>query len=361
MKLEILVITLKNIQKIYTSDGKKVIALREINLGIKPGEIFGVIGRSGAGKSTLLRCVNLLERPSQGQVSVDGQELTVMSASQLRQARRNIGMIFQHFNLLSSKTAYQNISLPLEIMGLGNDEIRQKLSPLIKLTGLEGKLHHYPSQLSGGQKQRVAIARALAGDCKVLLCDEATSALDPETTAAILELLKKVRRELSVTILLITHEMDVIKKVCDRVAVIDGGDIVELGETAEVFSNPAQEITKTFVYSNIQKDLPAHFMQHVISEAKLGFNPVLRLWFLKGTAAEPLISYIVKRFHIDISIIHANLELVHNAPIGIMMVTLRGHTEKLPKVIEYLNDKNVKVEVLGYVPNNLDAAITSDR
>jgi D-methionine transport system ATP-binding protein len=354
------VITLKNLQKTYKSGDKEVIALQKINLEISSGEIFGVIGRSGAGKSTLLRCVNLLERPSQGQVVVDGQELTALSASQLRQARRNMGMIFQHFNLLSSKTAYQNISLPLEIMGLAKEEIHRKILPLIKLTGLKGKLHHYSNQLSGGQKQRVAIARALANDCKVLLCDEATSALDPETTASILELLKKVRSELGVTILLITHEMDVIKKICDRVAVIDDGDIVELGETMEIFSNPKQAITKTFVHSNIQKDLPAHFMQHVISEAKLGFNPVLRLWFLKGTAAEPLISYIVKRFHIDISIVHANLELVHNAPIGIMMVTLRGYTEKLPKVIDYLNDKNVKVEVLGYVPNNLDAAVTSD-
>ena len=220
-------IELVNVEKTYYSKAGDIHALHKTNLSIKAGEIFGIIGLSGAGKSTLVRCINMLERPTGGQVFVDGAELTAMSDAQLRKARQSIGMIFQHFNLLTSRTVYQNIAFPLEIQGLSKAEIDKRVRPLLELVQLEGRADYYPSQLSGGQKQRVGIARALASNPKVLLCDEATSALDPQTTKSILELLKDINKKLNLTIVLITHQMEVVKTICDRVAVIENGDIIE--------------------------------------------------------------------------------------------------------------------------------------
>lgn len=342
-------IQLHGISKYYQEGHQSFEALRNIHLHVKKGEIFGIIGPSGAGKSTLLRCVNVLERPNAGQVWIDNIELLTLSPQKLREIRQNIGMIFQHFNLLSSRTVYQNIAFPLEIADFSKEEIKARVLDMARLTGLETKLQHYPQQLSGGQKQRVAIARALIGGGKVLLCDEATSSLDPETTRSILELLKKVRQTLGVTILLITHEMNVIKSICDRVALIERGEIIEQGETAEVFSNPQTETAKRFVYSTLHIELPEHLQQQLHTTVNPASRTVLRLWFLKESAKEAIIAHLVKRFYVDLNILQASLEYVHDRLIGIMTITIEAHGDKLENCIAYLIEQQVKVEVLGYV------------
>ncbi|OEF99407.1 methionine ABC transporter ATP-binding protein [Vulcanibacillus modesticaldus] len=240
-------IKLNNVQKIYDNNKQRVTALKNINLEIKSGEIYGIIGYSGAGKSTLIRLINMLENPTAGEIWVNGQRMDRLNNEKLRLARQKIGMIFQNFNLLSSRTVRQNIAFPLEIAGYPKEKIDKRVSELIKLVGLTERADAYPSELSGGQKQRVGIARALANNPEVLLSDEATSALDPKTTESILNLLWEINRKFGITIILITHEMHVIKKICHRVAVIDGGEIVEEGPVTEVFGNPKKEITKEFV------------------------------------------------------------------------------------------------------------------
>ena len=249
-----LMIKLSHIEKTYDSPSGPVKALKGIDLEIARGEIFGIIGLSGAGKSTLVRCINMLERPTAGQVFVDGKELTKLTSSELREARKDIGMIFQHFNLLSSATVYENIAFPLKLAGVSAAKIEEKVRPLLKLVGLESKADQYPSQLSGGQKQRVGIARALASEPKVLLCDEATSALDPQTTKAILELIRDINRKLQLTVVVITHEMQVVKDICDKVAVIDKGVIAEQGSVIDIFTNPQQPITKEFISVLLSND-----------------------------------------------------------------------------------------------------------
>ncbi|MBP9725867.1 MAG: methionine ABC transporter ATP-binding protein [Gammaproteobacteria bacterium] len=342
-------IELKSISKCYQKSNKTYQALRTINLHIKKGEIFGIIGPSGAGKSTLLRCVNALERPSVGSVLIDGVDLLKLSPEKLRETRRNIGMIFQHFNLLSSRTVYKNIAFPLEISGVNKEQIQEKVMKMAQLTGLETKLDQYPAQLSGGQKQRVAIARALIGGGKILLCDEATSSLDPETTRSILELLEKIRRELGVTILLITHEMQVIKSICDRVALIENGEIIEQGETAEIFSSPKTDTAKRFVYSTLHINLPEHLQSQLQQEIRPDSLAVLRLWFLKDRAKEAVISHMVKRFYVDINILQASIEYIHERLMGIMTITIEANGDKLQNCIAYLVEQKIKVEVIGYV------------
>ena len=246
-------IELKNISKDFGSGEKAVHAVRDVSLSIGSGEIFGIIGFSGAGKSTLVRCINLLERPSSGSVFVAGQDLTALSAKDLRAARKKIGMIFQHFNLMPSRTVAGNVAYPLKGSGLSKEDIQKKVATLLELVGIGDKADAYPSQLSGGQKQRVAIARALANDPQVLLCDEATSALDPQTTKAILHLLKHLNETLGITIVLITHEMAVVKEICDRVAVMEYGRVVEQGEVFTVFAEPKQDITKSFIHTTSRR------------------------------------------------------------------------------------------------------------
>lgn len=342
-------IQLQSISKCYQNNTQAFDALRNINLDIKKGEIFGIIGPSGAGKSTLLRCVNALERPTIGNVFIDNVDILTLSPEKLREMRRSIGMIFQHFNLLSSRTVYQNIAFPLEIAGMSKSDIKTKVLEMAQLTGLENKLEHYPAQLSGGQKQRVAIARALISGGKILLCDEATSSLDPETTRSILELLVKVRNKLGVTILLITHEMHVIKSICDRVALIEQGEIIEQGETAEVFANPKTDTAKRFVYSSLHIDLPKHLQQQLHHTVTPDSLTVLRLWFLKNTAKKTIISHLVKRFYVDINILQASIEYIHERLIGIMTITIQAHGDKLENCIAYLTEQEIKVEVMGYV------------
>ena len=249
-------IELKNVSKVFYKHKAPVNALSDVSLAVSAGEIFGVIGSSGAGKSTLIRCINLLERPTSGQVIVNGQVLSALGARQLVLARRDIGMIFQHFNLLSSRTVFSNIAFPLELSHTPKPEIDRRVRELLALVGLEDKIHDYPVSLSGGQKQRVAIARTLASSPKVLLCDEATSALDPETTLSILSLLKDINRRFRITILLITHEMNVVRAICDRVAVISEGRLIEQGLVREVFSHPQAELTRRFISAALAFGLP---------------------------------------------------------------------------------------------------------
>ena len=273
-------IKLKNISKVFDISGKKLTALDNVSLEVARGQICGVIGASGAGKSTLIRCVNLLERPTTGTVEVDDMELTRMSESELIHARRNIGMIFQHFNLLSSRTVFDNIALPLELEKTPTNKINEKVTALLELVGLADKRDTYPANLSGGQKQRVAIARALASEPHVLLCDEATSALDPATTQSILKLLKEINRTLGITILLITHEMDVVKRICDIVAVIDKGQLVEQGTVSDIFSNPKTELAQEFISSTFHFNLPEEYLEKLSDTPRHAKSwPIIRFEF----------------------------------------------------------------------------------
>ena len=278
-------IELTHISKVY--DGpNRVEALKDISLSVKEGEIFGVIGQSGAGKSTLIRCINMLERPTSGSVVVDGVDLTKLNEKDLREQRKNIGMIFQHFNLLSSRTVYDNVAFPLELQGMSKAEIKERILPILDIVKLGDRLNNYPSQLSGGQKQRVGIARALASNPKVLLCDEATSALDPQTTKSILELLKDINEKLKLTIVLITHEMQVIKEICDRVAVIEGGVILEEGRVVNVFTGPKEKTTKEFVSAIISHKLPEEAWRHlnVQPDWQDGLHPIICLLYTSDAA-----------------------------------------------------------------------------
>jgi D-methionine transport system ATP-binding protein len=335
-------IELQHVSKHYAATH----ALQDINLTVKKGEIVGVIGKSGAGKSTLIRCANLLEKPSSGKVFVAGQELTALSSSDLRKARKHIGMIFQQFNLLDSKTVYENIALPLK---LNKQHDHNKILKLLDLVGLTDKKNEYPAQLSGGQKQRVAIARALVMDPHVLLCDEATSALDPQNTEAILYLLKKINVELGLTILLITHEMHVIKHSCDRVIVLEDGKIVEEGMIAEVFASPKKTITQYFVDSALRAELPGILQEKILTSAKANTVPVWRIYFQGKSAAEPIITQLAREFELNLNILQASLECIQHLTLGIMIVGVDADEGKREAGLRFLAQKNLKVEVIGHV------------
>jgi len=342
-------ITLKNVNKHYESKAGRIAALTDINLSVAPGEICGVIGKSGAGKSTLIRCVNLLERPSNGSVIVDGQDLTKLSQSELRQVRHRIGMVFQHFNLLSTRTVYQNVALPLQLLKKDKREIDQAVLSLLELTGLKDKAQAYPSQLSGGQKQRIAIARALATQPKVLLCDEMTSALDPETTTSILELIKGINQKMNLSILLITHEMHVIKSISDHVAVIDEGRIIENTDIVSLFKDPKTPVAKRFTESIMSHELPKLLSQQLKTTPVTDGHTVIRVTFKGHAAAEPVIYHLVKTYQVQINILQANLEYLHNETIGMMVATINGGQEETERALCALRDKDLSVEVLGYV------------
>lgn len=341
-------IKLRNISKTYHRGGQTIQAVKNVSLDINDGEIFGVIGFSGAGKSTLVRNINLLERPDEGGiVEVNGQDLTKLSAKELRKTRSTIGMIFQQFNLMPSRTVIENVIYPLAGKGLSRKEQENKALALLQKVDLANRAHAYPSELSGGQKQRVAIARALATDPKILLCDEATSALDPTTTHEILELIKKLNEELHLTIVVITHEMAVVKDICHRVAVMEHGHVVELGDTFSVFANPKEEVTRNFVRaaSNLSKaDLIAK-----LPADQLGMKPgekLVRLSYLDKTVSEPLISTVSQRFNIIMNILFADVELVTGSPIGGTCGIFSGDPQNVENALQWLRDKNVKVEVL---------------
>lgn len=342
-------IELKNVSKTFKTNQKEVQAVKNVNLTVDAGEIFGVIGYSGAGKSTLVRCINLLERPTEGQVIIENTDLTQLKEKELRTERQNIGMIFQQFNLLASRTAYQNVEFPLKGRGYSKEEIREKVESLLDLVGITDKANTYPSELSGGQKQRVAIARALATDPKILLCDEATSALDPQTTKSILKLLKEVNRKLGITIVIITHEMEVIKEICHRVAVMEDGYVVELNDVVSVFSNPQAQITKEFIRSTSSLSRIDDLIKEEASIVQL--KPGQQLWrldFYGAETREALIAELALTFDINPSIIFANVEVISNTVLGslIVLLTLTDKLER--KVLDYLENKHIKVEVIKY-------------
>jgi len=348
-------IALQKIEKTYKSSNGMVHALKGINVTIAQGEIFGIIGTSGAGKSTLIRCINMLERPTKGTVTVDGQELTALSELELREERKKIGMIFQHFNLLSSRTVYQNIAFPLELAHCSKEAIDKEVMHLLNLVGLLDKKDQYPAQLSGGQKQRVGIARALANHPKVLLCDEATSALDPQTTKSILGLLKNINREFGLTIILITHEMQVIKEICDKVAVIEGGLIIEQGTVLDVFTKPKANTTKEFISNIINHNLPDIFDDLNLSPIPTeNSNLIVRLSFLGHSAEEPVISSMIRRFDIDASILHGNIDHIQTTPFGTLIVELSGEANSLEQALAYLQTRELGIEVIGYVSRHAD-------
>lgn len=340
-------ITLNQICKTFAVSSKEVQAVRDVSLTIHDKDIFGIIGFSGAGKSTLVRCINLLERPTAGTVEIDGQELIGLSAKELRQARKKIGMIFQHFNLMPSRTIFGNVAYPLQKSGLSKEEIHKKVSRLLQLVDMSEKEDAYPSQLSGGQKQRAAIARALANDPKILLCDEATSALDPQTTKSILQLLKQLNQTLGITVVVITHEMAVVREICNRVAVMDHGRVVEEGEVFSLFANPKQTITRDFIKttSNLQK------IDELLQDGSpiIALKPgelIVRLTYLQKNTSEPLISILSQKFGICLNIILADVEIVQDSPIGGTVAIISGERGQITKAMEFLIEKNVGVEVM---------------
>ncbi|CAH6781315.1 L-methionine/D-methionine ABC transporter ATP binding subunit [Vibrio chagasii] len=342
-------IKVNQVNKVFYQGTKEINALIDINLHIPQGQIFGVIGSSGAGKSTLIRCVNMLEAPTSGEVIVDGIDLTKLSKSELSEARRNIGMIFQHFNLLSSRTVFNNVALPLELAGKDKAVIEAKVSELLELVGLADKCDTYPANLSGGQKQRVAIARALASDPKVLLCDEATSALDPATTQSILELLREINRKLHITILLITHEMDVVKSICHEVAIIGGGELVEKGTVGDIFAHPKTELAHQFIRSTLDLTIPEDYQARLQETRVDGSYPLVRLEFTGATVDAPLMTQIARKFNIDVSILSSDLDYAGGVKFGMMVAELFGNESDDNAAIQFLRDNNVKAEVLGYV------------
>ncbi|OON39857.1 D-methionine ABC transporter, ATP-binding protein [Izhakiella australiensis] len=342
-------IKLSNITKVFQQGARRITALADVSLHVPAGQIYGVIGASGAGKSTLIRCVNLLERPTSGSVTVDGVELTHLSEGKLIQARRQIGMIFQHFNLLNSRTVFGNVALPLELDNTPRAEIKRRVTELLDLVGLADKKDVWPANLSGGQKQRVAIARALASDPKVLLCDEATSALDPATTRSILELLKDINRRLGLTILLITHEMDVVKRICDRVAVISDGQLIEQDSVSEVFSHPKTPLAQQFIRSTLHLDIPDDYIQRMKAEKGPDLMPLLQLEFTGQSVDAPLLSQAARRFNVNNNIISAQMDYAGGVKFGIMLAEIDGEDDDVAAAIAFLQEHHVKVEVLGYV------------
>ncbi len=340
-------IRLENVSKTFTDSNKEVHAVNNVSLTINDGDIFGIIGFSGAGKSTLVRCINLLEKPTEGKVFVDDAEITALSGKELRKARKKIGMIFQHFNLMPSRTIFGNVAYPLRGSGLSKEEIKEKVHHLLELVGISEKENAFPSQLSGGQKQRVAIARALANDPNILLCDEATSALDPQTTKSILKLLQQLNQTLGITVVVITHEMAVVKEICNRVAVMDHGDVVEEGEVFHVFASPKEPLTRSFIKttSNLQKIEELIAADSPVVATKKG-ELIVRLTYVEKNTSEPLISTVTQKFGIILNIVFADVEIVQNAPIGGTVAIVSGEGSRIDEALQYLRDKNVGVEVI---------------
>ena len=338
-------IKLDHITQTYkTPEGREFKALDDVSIEIRPGEIFGIIGRSGAGKSTLVRCINLLNRPSEGTVTVDGKNLTELSEDELRESRRSIGMIFQHFNLLSSRTVYDNVALPLELVGTPKNVIREKVEPLLKLVGLTEHAHKYPSQLSGGQKQRVGIARALTNDPKVLLSDEATSALDPETTVATLALLKRINKELGLTIVMITHEMHV---------VMNYGKIVEQGKVVDIFMSPQHETTKALIGNVMARDMPASILDRFRKARENHPNSdavyLLRLAFSGNEVTRPVISECSRRFNLDFNILRGTVDDVQGQTLGSLTVLIEAESSVFIEAVNFLRENGVVVEEINDV------------
>lgn len=340
-------IELVNVSKEYYSKDKRIIALDNVSLRVSKGEIHGVIGYSGAGKSTLIRCINLLEKPDRGEVLYNNENLTLLGEKDLRNRRKKIGMIFQHFNLLPSRNVYENIAYPLKKENLSKELERKKIKELLELVELEDKELAYPSQLSGGQKQRVAIARALANNPEVLLCDEATSALDPKTTKSILGLLKKLRDDLDLTIILITHEMEVIKEICNKVSIMEKGKIVEQNDIVSIFSNSECDATKEFIEStsNIAKLEEILESDRNIFGLRAG-DVLVKVQYVGELANEGILSQASRKFQIEISVIFGNFDVIGNVPLGELIVFFRGDGPQIEKGLNYFKEKGLKIEII---------------
>lgn len=335
-------IEIKDVTKIYRGKGREIVGVKDVSLTIERGEIFGIVGYSGAGKSSLLRCLNLLEKPTSGDILIDGVSITKLGKKELRDERLKIGMIFQHFYLISAKTVFENIAFALKAAGKTKDQIQRRTLELLKMVGLENQKDQYPAQLSGGQKQRVGIARALANDPKVLLCDEATSALDPNTTKAILSLLKSINKELGITIVLITHEMEVVKEICHRMAVMQDGEIIESGDVYTIFANPKEELTKTFISSVIQMDLPEPLLKN-----RKGI--VIKIQFKGAIAEEAIVSELFQNFKVKGNILHGKIEYIQETPLGIFIMELIGDEGEVKRAIAYIEGRIENLEVVKHV------------
>ncbi|OCA86075.1 methionine ABC transporter ATP-binding protein [Bacillus sp. FJAT-27225] len=332
-------ITIRNLSKTYQTKSGPVKGVDDVSLTVEEGEIYGIVGYSGAGKSSLLRCINLLERPSSGEITVDGINLTSLNGEQLRQARLKIGMIFQHFYLISQKTVYENITFSLRAANTPAKLIPSRVEELLEMVGLSDKRDVYPAQLSGGQKQRVGIARALANNPSVLLCDEATSALDPTTTRSILSLLKKINEELNITIVLITHEMNVVKEICDRMAIMQDGKIIEKGTVYDVFSNPQTDLAKEFISSVVSYDVP----EAILQKCK---GTIVKVTFKGDVAGEGVISDTLKTFNVKGNFLHGSIEYIGGAPLGVFVMELSGQNEEINEAIQFIKNRTSHVEVL---------------
>ncbi|KFF10951.1 DL-methionine transporter ATP-binding subunit [Chryseobacterium soli] len=340
-------IEIKNISKTFHQKKQSFKALDDVSLQVEQGDIVGIIGFSGAGKSTLIRTVNLLEKPDEGQIIINNKDFTTLTSKQLAKERKKIGMIFQHFNLLSSRTVFDNIALPLELDHIPSTEIKKKVNELLNIVGLEDKANEYPKSLSGGQKQRVAIARALANDPYLLLCDEATSALDPATTQSILQLLRDINQRLGITILLITHEMDVIKAICKHVAVIDKGKLLTKGTLSEIISDRENPIIKQFINSGIMT-IPQEFNKKLQKEPHEGLFPLIEIELNEHISVEKLLSKIYDEYKIPYKLLKADVEYLGDSNFGKLLLQLQGETEDNQKAIYYFNQNNIQNTVKGY-------------
>ena len=361
-------IKLENIDVTFTQGKKVVNAVRNVSVNVEDGDIYGIIGYSGAGKSTLVRTINLLQRPTSGNVEVNGVDLLKLKPNELRDARKKIGMIFQHFNLMNTLSVFDNVAFPLKrakkplveegktevdptaepkLVKLTKKEIKEKVDSLLQLVGLEDKANSYPSQLSGGQKQRVAIARALANDPDVLLCDEATSALDPKTTYSILELLKKVNEQLGITIVIITHEMQVVKEICNKVAVMEDGEVIEQGTVLDIFTNPQRNLTKDFIdtATHINQGIETVLSHEQLLNLKDG-DYLVKISFVGASTGEPLITKLSTQFQVAANILFANVEIIQETPVGTLLVGLSGEQESIENALSYIKGQGVSVEVL---------------
>lgn len=340
-------INLKHITKTFNTKDGDVHAVKDVSLQIDEGQIYGIIGFSGAGKSTLVRCINLLEKPENGEVIFDGKDLLKITEKELRIERQKMGMIFQHFNLMKSRTIYENVAFPLRHLKMDKAQIDKRVMELLELIDLVERKDSYPSQLSGGQKQRVAIARALATKPKVLLCDEATSALDPHTTQSILQLIKKINKELKLTVIMITHEMAVVKEICDRVAVMENGRVVEEGDIVSVFAHPQMPVTKNFINTTNNLGKIDELIEANNPLVQINENQqIIKLQYQSGNTSEALISKISRDFNVECSIIFGNVEVVKDSPIGTLVTIFTGDHENIKNALQMCRDNDVIVEVM---------------
>ncbi|CEG23392.1 Methionine import ATP-binding protein MetN [Planococcus massiliensis] len=338
-------IELKKLSKVFDTGKGALTAVDDVDLSIAAGEIFGIIGYSGAGKSTLIRLLNGLEKPSSGSVVINGQNITAIKGSELRKARQKVSMIFQHFNLLWSRTVKENIEFPLEIAGVPKNKRDARVLELVELVGLKGRENAYPSQLSGGQKQRVGIARALANEPEVLLCDEATSALDPQTTDSILELLVDINKRLGLTIVLITHEMHVIRKICHRVAVMEGGRVVELGDVLQVFQSPKAEITKRFVAQVTDTEDSQETIKNLRKLYPTG--ELVKLVFVGDQTEQPILTQLIRKYPVDVNIVQGNIAHTQRGAYGTLVLQMKGSAQEISEALAYLNAESVQTEVMS--------------